>query len=352
MKAPRRLFRRYRVLAHAALQVATIPGLCRPIAGQVSQAATASHGRRSEDDLQSAVRLAGTVRSEADETPLAGAIVTVRVASAEGRALSEATTLADGYGPYGRRVGRGAGGKIRAQYSGYVGSQQYVLAQSGVVDRVVSIGRGAFIVVSVVDASNNGPVQGARVHLDPMPEVHWTDSEGRASFRDVAPGVYGIRVEHLAYAARDTSLVVADDDAVELLVPIAPRAIPVAPLEVRVTGRDPYLLSTGFYERRAMTEPSFFGTAEEIASYRDVNTLFEFNRGLSVRFHQHQVVIVNGRLAARLGYRAVGELREIRFERIRGVEAYACADAPPEIVRLIPIEMGLTVCNAIVIWTR
>ncbi len=101
-----------------------------------------------------------------------------------------------------------------------------------------------------------------------------------------------------------------------------------------------------------MMESGYFATIEEIESYSMFRTLLQFQRDLSVRFTRDAVVLINGLPAHRRGYRTLGELNDISFGRVRGIEAYPCNEAPSDIMRWLPAEVDLTRCNVIAIWTR
>jgi hypothetical protein len=232
-------------------------------------------------------------------------------------------------------------------------TETVVLERSREVDLTIELGDPAFMLFRVRDASNGSPIEGASVRLAPTGLSAFTDSLGQGAFRRVPPGDYEATFERIGYADRIEPLTVENDQLAELVVEMVPQAVALEPLEVRVTGRDPYLVTSGFYDRRmALGDDGYFGTWEEIEPYRMVSTLFEFQTDLTVRFHAARVVLLNGRPMDRLGYESVNDLREIPYSRIRGVEAYACTEAPDHFLRWVPVDMGLTECNLIVIWTR
>ncbi len=98
-------------------------------------------------------------------------------------------------------------------------------------------------------------------------------------------------------------------------------------------------------------EDGYFATYPEIASYTDLSQLFQFKRELSVLYRRNQLILLNGRPASRMGFSA-RNLRELKFSRVKGIEAYRCSEAPPEILNQVPNTYILTDCNVVAIWTR
>ncbi|MCG8467646.1 MAG: carboxypeptidase-like regulatory domain-containing protein [Gemmatimonadetes bacterium] len=297
----------------------------------------------------------GVVRDKDSEVPLPGASVLIRYEAKEGLPTPEEVLVqADESGRYqacGLEAFREV--RIRATYSVRRGDERKLeLEGPRFVDLEVDMGDAAFLVFSVVAADDGRPVEGARIDLSPLPLGGVTDSLGRLAFRAVPPGTYDLGVRHIAYADREEELSIVSEQTAEFRIELVTQAIAVAPLDVQITGRDPYLLTSGFYERREAIEDSYFATHPEIEPYRMFRTLFRFKRELAVRFRRNRVVLINGRPASRLGFDDVGSLNEIDFERVRGIEAYLCSDAPRELQRWLPLGIPLTNCNLIAIWTR
>ncbi len=308
-----------------------------------------------EDASRMQVGIEGIVRDDESEVPLPRATVILRYE--EERDLPtppDVTTQTDAQGRY-RMCGLEAFRevRVRATYSVRRGKERKVeLDRSQFVDLEVDVGDAAFLVFSVVAAEDGRPVEGARVQFSPIPLAGITDSLGRVAFRAIPPGVYGLAVRHIAFAPRDEEISVLGDQTAELRVELITQAITVAPLEVQITGRDPYLLTSGFYERRASIEDGYFGTYPEIKSYTTLGTFFRFKRELSVRYRRSRIILLNGRPASRLGYNSTRELNEIKFSRVRGIEVYPCHEAPPEIMNQVPDTVVLSDCNLVAIWTR
>lgn len=232
---------------------------------------------------------------------------------------------------------------------------------TGLDSQVPEPDEASLTLFSVVSAEDGRPVSGAWLELTPTagragdPSRVFralTDERGQAAFRGLSRGRYFLRVEHLAFADRAEEIEVAGDGAAEYRIELVPRAIALEPLEVKVTGRDPYLVRSGFYDRRATIDPGYFATFPEIEHYRTFDRLLKFQTDMVVRYTRPLVVLMDGVPAERRGFRTPRDLDDFDFRRVRGVEAYACSDAPPDILKWIPIELGLTVCNVLLIWTR
>lgn len=209
----------------------------------------------------------------------------------------------------------------------------------------VELGEPTFLLFSVFEAETERPVAGAAVRLRPLPLLSLTDSLGRAVFRRVPPAGYEVAVSHLAYHPTVDSVAAERGRGAELRVPLTPRAIPLEPLRVTVTGRDPYLVDVGFYDRRRNLREGYWGLPEEIRPYRLLSTLLQFKRELFIRFRPG-IILVNGRPMERLGYRRVDE---IPLHRIRGLEAIRCGELPPRYLRYVGRSMD---CNALLLWVR
>ncbi|MGH7540742.1 MAG: carboxypeptidase regulatory-like domain-containing protein [Gemmatimonadota bacterium] len=220
------------------------------------------------------------------------------------------------------------------------------------LDLEVHLGEPAYLVFSAVEAGTGAPIAGVRLEIAPLPLSGVSDSLGRAAFREVPPGSYRLRTHHFAYEAREDSIRVAEGQLAELRVALAPRAIAVEPIEVEITGRDPYLLEQGFYERQEGMDEGWFATKPDLEPYVMFRTLFTFEKELSIRYARNRIVLINGRPMSRLGFSTVPELNELPYNRVRGIEAYPCNVAAPRFQRWIPVGVPLGDCNLILIWTR
>ena len=300
------------------------------------------------------VGITGIVRDEESEVPLPGATVVIRYESERGMVTPEDVRVeTDEHGRYlacGLVAFREA--RVRALYRSQRGDERRVkLDRPRFVELEVDLGDAAFLVFSVVAAESLEPVVGAEIDFSPLPISGVTDSLGRAGFRRVPPGTYDLHVEHIAFSDIDTEINVLSDQTAEFRVELSTRAIALAPIEVRVTGRDPYLLTSGFYDRRGSMDDGYFATYPEIENFTHLGQVFQFKRELSTKYRRDRIIFLNGRLASQVGYYA-GNLEEIRFSRVRGIEAYRCVEAPPAMLNRVPIRMKMRDCNVIAIWTR
>lgn len=332
-----------------------VPAALAVPAGLAAQrAAPASCPRGDTGQIQ--VGFEGVVRDDESEVPLPGAIVRLTYERVDGRPTPEdVTARTDQAGRY-RFCGLEAFRKVkvRASYLLRRGKERTIdLERPRDVGLVVDLGNPAFIVFTIVDGTTGAPVEGASIELTPIPVAGITDSLGRVAFRAIPPGAYELTVRRIGYADRVEPLSLGEEQSAELRVELMTQAIALEPLEVQITGRDPYLLTSGFYERQQMIgEDGYFGTWKDIESYTMIGTLFRFKRELSIRFARNQFVLLNGRPISRLGYRSIAELGEVPYSRIRGIEAYSCSDAPDEIMIQIRADIPLGDCNLIAIWTR
>ncbi len=89
----------------------------------------------------------------------------------------------------------------------------------------------------VVDAEELEPVEDVLVDLGGTRFRAFTDAAGFFLFRDVPPGTYLVRVEHLGFARTGESLTIGAGEEVEIEIRMAPRAIRLAPLVVEVLSR-------------------------------------------------------------------------------------------------------------------
>ncbi len=243
-------------------------------------------------------------------------------------------------------------------YAGLEGVERPVrLDRPQEIDLEVDLGESAYLVFSVVSAETGAPVQGASVQLSPIPLGGVTDSLGRVGLRRVPPGSYGLAVRHIAFATREDSLEIAADQLSEIRVDLTTQVLAVEPLRVTITGRDPVLIERGFYERKAAIEDGYFGSHEEIVPYTMFRTLFQFKRELAVRYARGRVFLLDGRPIRRLGYDDPSQLNEISFNRIRGIEAFPCHEAPKRLWnQLLPADIADLPrggdCTLVLIWTR
>jgi len=342
--------------ARAAILVAlpVLIALIAPAAALAQRAQAASCPQGDAGTVQ--VGFEGIVVDEESDVPLPGAVVRLRYEEAEDlETPPEQTAQTDQDGRYrfcGLEAFRTV--RVRASYLLHRGEERELdLERPRDLRLEVDLGNPAFIVFTIADQSTGAPVEGASVELAPIPIGGITDSLGRAAFRAIPPGEYDLTVRHIAYADREEHISLKQEQYAELRVELQTQAIALEPIEVKVTGRDPWLLANGFYERReAIGDDGYFGTWEELRRYTMISTLFQFKRELSIRFARNPFILLNGRPASRLGYTSASQLREIPYSRIRGIEAYSCSDAPDDLMIRIRADVPLGDCNLIAIWTR
>jgi len=336
------------------LTVVLLAGCALPAGLAAQRAAPASCPQGDAGTVQ--VGFEGIVVDEETGVPLPGAIVRLRYEEAEGLETPlEQTANTDQEGRYrfcGLEAFRTV--RVRASYLLRRGRERELdLERPRDLELEVDLGNPAFIVFTVADQSTGAPIEGASVELAPIPVGGITDSLGRATFRAIPPGEYDLTVRHIAFADREEHISLREEQFSELRVELQTQAIALEPLEVTVTGRDPWLLANGFYERQeTIGDDGYFGTWEELRRYTMISTLFEYKRELSIRFRRRPFILLNGRPASRLGYTSPAQLREIPYSRIRGIEAYSCSDAPDELMIRIRADVPLGDCNLIAIWTR
>ncbi|MDE2661935.1 MAG: carboxypeptidase regulatory-like domain-containing protein [Gemmatimonadota bacterium] len=342
------------LLAPAAALVLAAAALAPfPAAGQEEEEERILRACRQLGQAELEVGIEGTIRDDESRVPLPGATVLIRYEAERGLTTPEDVRVeADERGRYqvcGLEAFREI--RVRSTYRARRGKERKVeLDRSQFVDLEVDMGDAAFVVLSVIDAADGRPVAGARIDFSPLPVSGVTDTLGRVAFRSMPPLTYGLRVAHIGYAPLETEINILTDQRAEFRVELNTQAIALAPIEVRVTGRDPFLLTSGFYERRQSIDEGYFATHPDIDQFIHLGQVFQFKRELSIRYRRNQLILLNGRPAIQLGYHR-GNLSEIPLDRVRGVEAYRCIEAPPEILNAVPIRMKMRSCNLVAIWT-
>lgn len=295
-------------------------------------------------DERTGIVLEGSVVDRATGSPLPGATVRVQAGPDEMTSLGAVSTEASG-----SFAACGSAGvntvHLVATYGGRENDPRPVTPPETGVRLAVDLGRPAFLLLSVVEEETGSPVVGASIELSPIRLAGVSDSSGRLALPRVPPFRYEVRVRHVAYEPLDDTLRVRAGGRAELRVPLSTRVHALAPLRVTVTGRDPFLVRRGFYDRRNRLEDGYFAVGEEVRPYRLLSTLFDFKRELIIRFRGPKVVLVDGRPMRTRGYL---RLDEIPMHRVRGVEAFRCAQAPQEYLRYVP---SLD-CSMILLWTR
>ncbi len=310
------------------------------------------------DPSQVAVSLSGTVMDRESGVPLPGSLVQLTYkdpGSLPAGTPEEMETVTSARGSY-RFCGlvAFAGVELSAAVGDREGRDVDVDLNGDIkLDLTVDLGNPAYLVFSVVDAETGAPIPNATVELSPIPLAAMTDSLGRAALREVPPFEYDIRARHIGFAEQAQALAVEEGQQAEVRIELVTQAVELEPLRVEITGRDPYLLEMGFYERMNLIPDGYFATQEEIEPYIMFRTLFQFKKELFVRYARNRFVMIDGWPMTRRGFRSIRELNEIPFTRVRGIESYPCFEAPPEVFNRIPVvDLPMGDCNVLMIWTR
>ncbi len=296
--------------------------------------------------------VSGIVRDESTGVALPGAYVTFRYQPEEGSPdLDRVTVETDSVGRYEAcSLAAFRTARVTSLYRGARGGERSVrLDRNRKINLEVDVGKPAFLVLSVVSEEGK-PVEGARVNLAPLDLRGVTDPQGRAVFREIPPGIYEMTIRHIAYALRTDELSLIGDQESEIQVQLSIRAVEMEPITITVTGRDPRLLAVGFYDRREEIEDGYFATKEEIDGYYDLGNLFRHKRELATTFARNQFLMINDRVARRIGFN-LRNIREYPFHEVTGIEAFRCRQAPPELIEEV-IHLMRGPCNLVVIWTR
>jgi len=209
--------------------------------------------------------LAGLVREAGAQFTIPGARVLATWTS-EGGARSSRAVETDEFGVYilcGVPVETSL--EVRALFSEFVSDPVSVRIVAGppagwdfeiTVDDGVLRGDAAFpgrIVGRVVDGRSARPVESADMSLVDD-EVHrMTDGRGRFLFDALTPGIYRLRVDHLAYEPMEQVISVPGNRTVEVNFELSADPIDLEPLVVTVV-RDRRLEVRGFYDRRDYAE--------------------------------------------------------------------------------------------------
>ena len=296
--------------------------------------------------------VSGTVVDRRTRLPLRGAIVSATRFGEQG--LEEERTQAGAQGSF-VLCGMPEDTRFRLQADlGSLRSEGLIVTtgdERGAIVLEIDHGQPAFLLMRVVDASTGFPVEGAMIRLRPHPLGGISDDRGRAGFREVPPGEYDVRVDHIAYASFEGTVQVGERSAEEYEIELRPTAIAVEPIEVKITGRDPVLVNTGFYDRMAGLDEGYFYDYWDAEPYALLSTFLNFKTFLAPA----AVTFLNGKPITRLGYESVDE---IPFGEIRGVEHIRCADLPQDHARYFDgfaIEAarharGHSDCWALLIW--
>lgn len=176
------------------VELAATPGVLRVEAPGFVPFEGAADGVDLRVTLERARDLRVEVRSGAERTPLAGALVSAFAVDRRGRVREAAGEWNQHSGPDGGAELRGlpeGDVRVRVERGGYATVVRHVAADEDVL--VVTLEPACAIGVQVYDVRGN-PAQGATVSIVGSgiwpPRTGETDASGRATFDDVPPGVY------------------------------------------------------------------------------------------------------------------------------------------------------------------
>ncbi len=213
----------------------------------------------------------------------------------------------------------------------------------------------------ILEMESGDPVEGAEVLLQGAQGFRVTDDEGRFEFPAVRPGMAALTVTYLGRAPLVDSVEVAAGTTVELEVRLGIEPVPMAPMSVVATARDPYLQDMGFYNRVGRGYGGQMITREQIQERapRTLADLLVSVPGVRVNYGGSGDFQVRMRRAVRMDSSAetgcvplvymddvpveVGWLQNVLPDRIAGMEIYSGAGAP--------IQYN-DPCGVILVWTR
>jgi protocatechuate 3,4-dioxygenase beta subunit len=226
-----------------------------------SRATVLARGCEGQAQPEGSGILVGTVLDEALRVPVGGATVLLRPQVQEQRAGEDPpptfTTRAAGDGTYRFcQVPAGTWYDVTAQVADREGPARRLMVPAA--GRIVDLdawadqGQRGRIAGRVTEGARGPGVADAYIVLEgPERRTVYADGRGRFELREVAPGAYSIRVEHVAFRAVDGELEIPAGGAeVELEVNLQRDAIALEPIVATVEARSPRLERAGFYDRQ------------------------------------------------------------------------------------------------------
>lgn len=202
--------------------------------------------------------LSGVVHAVPGDLPLPGATVV----ATWGGGNRQVETDADGRFAF-CSLRAGLALTLRADLDPYGGSARPVDLGAGAADIALVVDLRAAADVEargriagrVLDRETARTITGAQIALDDGGYTEISDAAGRFLLDDLHPGPSVLRIRHLAYGENETPLQIPSGGTLEFEVRLAPRALPVEPIEVTVLGMQSFKLDvSGFYERRDWNE--------------------------------------------------------------------------------------------------
>ena len=218
------------------------------------------------------------------------------------------------------------------------------------------------VIGRVVDDETGAPVRDVVLQLDgPARSETLSGREGAFRLRDVAPGVYELRVSHIAYGRATWMVNVPPGGTVELDVRLVPRAIALDSIVVRAEIQDPFLERGGYYQRKRRAVRGTFMEGDDLPPVSRVSTMLSqapfvelrtgrsaFERVITIRHGGRECVpdvFIDGRPVPL----AEGRIDELVLPGdVRAIEFYYGLNTPPEFI----LHPRMRPCGAIVIWRK
>jgi hypothetical protein len=123
----------------------------------------------------------------------------------------------------------------------------------------------------VVDRTNQTGIEGARVTLLGTGLATTTDSAGRFRLRGLPAGMRLLQIRAVGYAAGSWLLQLAEGQRLTDTFDLEPRAVEMAPVDIRGAPPDVGWRSEAAFEQRRQSGNGFFITREDILRRRAVN---------------------------------------------------------------------------------
>lgn len=299
------------------------------------------------------VRLHGRVQDVETGVRIPGARVLVAVPrEGDSYVRDTLTVTADGRGEY-ELCALPAASSIRlwARYEEHRNQSATVRLDRESVRRNlrVSLGTPALVLLAFTDAEG-APLRDATISLEPFGIEEETDGDGRVWFDELVPSRHTLTVSQDDWEAAPIGLEVEGGDEVELTLTVVPRDGRLDSLSVSRSGRHPYLVHVGYYDRQESGRAGYFLTGQELRAkqHRTLADLFTFDAQIARRLARNTIGFLNGR-EIRFVYPSVRTfLEEYPIDEVRALEVHRCAEAPPEYRWR---AFSLSDCAVILVWS-
>jgi hypothetical protein len=212
----------------------------------------------------------------------------------------------------------------------------------------------------VIDAGTGRPVADVTLRIDALGRESVSDERGRFRFPGLGAGRHLLLARHLAYAPRSDTLVLTDDQHLDLELRLSGSPLGIDPLHV--TARSRLLLDAGFYQRRDRGLGEYF-TRDDIGkrSFQRLSDLLITVPGFkrTIRADGTSSMDARGKKSIVLtcntqyfidGIRAdlaATDIDNLGLEGVEGIEVYRGSAG-------IPLQYGADrgACGAVLIWMR